>query len=54
MCSTDGALRQPDGEMGVMMKSGTNLQFTDLAPGAKAPLVSLMWWTICITNVSLH
>ncbi|PIL31898.1 hypothetical protein GSI_06602 [Ganoderma sinense ZZ0214-1] len=34
---TDGATRPLDGQIGVM-KSGTNLQYTDLAPGASAPM----------------
>ena len=39
MHRTDGATRQAEGDLGMIMKSGTNLQFTDLAPGARAPLV---------------
>ncbi|TBU35322.1 hypothetical protein BD311DRAFT_745963 [Dichomitus squalens] len=35
---TDGATRAPDGDFGMIMKSGTNLQYTDLAPGASAPM----------------
>ncbi|TBU45093.1 hypothetical protein BD309DRAFT_956925 [Dichomitus squalens] len=35
---TDGATRTPDGDFGMIMKSGTNLQYTDLAPGASAPM----------------
>ncbi|CDO71621.1 hypothetical protein BN946_scf184911.g91 [Trametes cinnabarina] len=31
---TDGATRKPDGDFGIVKKSGTNLQYTDLAPGA--------------------
>ncbi|KAI0375066.1 hypothetical protein BV20DRAFT_933593 [Pilatotrama ljubarskyi] len=33
----DGATRKPDGDLGLVMKSGTNVQYTDLAPGASAP-----------------
>ncbi|KAI0778251.1 hypothetical protein BD413DRAFT_103363 [Trametes elegans] len=33
---TDGATRRPDGDLGLVNKYGTNLQFTDLAPGATA------------------
>ncbi|KAI0651919.1 hypothetical protein C8Q79DRAFT_66241 [Trametes meyenii] len=33
---TDGAAREADGDFGIVKKSGTNLQFTDLAPGATA------------------
>ncbi|KAI0825067.1 hypothetical protein BC628DRAFT_1320931 [Trametes gibbosa] len=35
---TDGATRKPDGDLGLVMKSGVNLQYTDLAPGATAPM----------------
>ncbi|KAI8982888.1 hypothetical protein BD414DRAFT_419244 [Trametes punicea] len=35
---TDGTARRPDGDFGIVMKSGTNLQFTDLAPGATAAM----------------
>ncbi|KAI0669831.1 hypothetical protein C8Q78DRAFT_148326 [Trametes maxima] len=33
---TDGAARKADGDLGIVKKSGTNLQYTDLAPGATA------------------
>ncbi|KAI0361542.1 hypothetical protein OH77DRAFT_1516495 [Trametes cingulata] len=34
---TDGATRKPDGDLGLVMRGGTNVQYTDLAPGASAP-----------------
>lgn len=36
---TDGATRQADGDLGIIVKAGTNLQFTDLGPGASAAAV---------------
>lgn len=36
---TDGATRAPDGDLGIIMKAGTNLQITELAPGATAASV---------------
>ncbi|KAH9858132.1 hypothetical protein C2E23DRAFT_165760 [Lenzites betulinus] len=35
---TDGATRKPDGDLGIVMKSGLNLQYTDLAPGGSVPM----------------
>lgn len=39
---TDGATRKPDGDLGLVMKSGVNLQYTELAPGATAPMVRVV------------
>lgn len=36
---TDGATRKLDGDLGLVIKSGVNLQYTELAPGATAPMV---------------
>ena len=36
----DGATRVPTGDLGMIMKAGTNVQFTDIAPGVRAPMVS--------------
>ncbi|KAI0724620.1 hypothetical protein C8T65DRAFT_7233 [Cerioporus squamosus] len=33
---TDGATREATGDLGIVVKEGTNLLFTDLAPGATA------------------
>ncbi|KAI0936409.1 hypothetical protein AcW1_000661 [Taiwanofungus camphoratus] len=34
----DGATRIPQGDMGIVMHGGTNLRYTDLAPGVSAPM----------------
>ncbi|KAI0756927.1 hypothetical protein C8Q80DRAFT_1131159 [Daedaleopsis nitida] len=34
---TDGATRVPDGDLGFIMKTGTNIQITELAPGSTVP-----------------
>ncbi|KAI0335205.1 hypothetical protein GY45DRAFT_1366792 [Cubamyces sp. BRFM 1775] len=34
--NTDGATRKPDGDLGIVMRSGVNFQYTDMAPGATA------------------
>ncbi|KAI0735108.1 hypothetical protein C8Q76DRAFT_270891 [Earliella scabrosa] len=49
---TDGATRKVDGDFGIVMKTGTNLQFTDLAPGAiaKAHRTSSLDHNILITG----
>ena len=36
--SIDGAQRKIAGQ-GLVMRNGTNLRFTDLAPGASSPMV---------------
>ena len=38
--SVDGAQRKIAGQ-GLVMRNGTNLRFTDLAPGASSPMVML-------------
>lgn len=35
----DGMTRAADGEYGLVVRNGTNLRYTDLAPGARAPMV---------------
>ena len=37
--SVDGMTRKADGEFGLVVHNGTNLRYTDLAPGARAPMV---------------
>ena len=37
--SVDGMTRTADGEYGLVIRNGTNLRYTDLAPGARAPMV---------------
>jgi len=34
----DGSKRTPDGDFGIVMRNGTSLRYTDLAPGATAAL----------------
>lgn len=49
-CSTDGATRKPDGDLGIVMKSGLNLQYTDLAPGGSVPMVRLYIKRECVAS----
>ncbi|OCH96140.1 hypothetical protein OBBRIDRAFT_822446 [Obba rivulosa] len=34
----DGSNRRPNGDLGIVMKNGTSMRYTDLAPGATASL----------------
>ncbi|KAI0734431.1 hypothetical protein C8Q72DRAFT_391868 [Fomitopsis betulina] len=34
----DGMMRTADGDYGLVVRNGTNLRYTDLAPGARAPM----------------
>ncbi len=47
---TDGATREATGDFGLVVKEGTNLLFTDLAPGATAGMVGT---TLCAHVLSV-
>ncbi|KAF9822139.1 hypothetical protein IEO21_00133 [Rhodonia placenta] len=44
----DGAARQPDSDLGIVMRNGTVLRYTDLAPGALAAMTSSLDYNILI------